>query len=220
MVRKLPMNPFATAKILSPATSSRHYQRERFGRVPLTKVGPRGISADNNRTCFANMVLPHLDDAYNLAMWLTDDRKDAEDVVQDACLLAFHTINSFAGSNGRVWFLRIVRYRAHMWLRNNRPATLAQWDGAEAIEPARSIAGDAHVETSEMALIAKTDITRLKAAISALPGPFLETVVLREIHMLNYREIAYVTEVPLGTVMSRLARGRRRLIAAIGKTNP
>ena len=104
-----------------------------------------------------------------------------------------------------------------MWLRENRPAALVLVDDTEAIELAPSAVGDARIETPEAALIVKTDLARLEAAIAALPSPFLETVVLREIQELNYQEIAEVTEVPIGTVMSRLARGRRHLFAVIGR---
>jgi RNA polymerase sigma factor (sigma-70 family) len=90
-------------------------------------------------------------------------------------------------------------------------------EDAEAVEPAQSVAGDAQIETPEAALTAKIEAACLEAAIAALPTPFRETVVLRDVQGLNYHEIAHVTEVSIGTVMSRLARGRRRLIAAIGK---
>ena len=164
-------------------------------------------------------MLPHLDDAYTLAVWLTDNPVDAEDVVQDACLHAFRALKSFAGGNARAWILTILRQRAHAWLRKNRPEALVTVGDTEAIEPSPLAAGDARTETPEAALIAKTDIARLEAAITALPTPFRETVVLREVQGLNYHEIAEVTEVPIGTVMSRLARGRRHLIAAIGRTD-
>jgi RNA polymerase sigma factor (sigma-70 family) len=182
-------------------------------------VNTSTISAGDDNTRFANIVLPHLDDAYTLAVWLTDDPVDAEDVVQDACLHAFRAIKSFAGGNARAWILTIVRHRAHMWLRKNRPAALVLVGDTEAIEPTPSAVGDARIETPEAALIAKTDIARVEAAIAAIPTPFRETVVLREVQGLNYHEIAEVTEVPIGTVMSRLARGRRRLMAAIGRAD-
>ncbi len=209
------MNAFAAGQIFGQAIWYGRYQQGKLGPIPQREGSASRISADDDNTRFANIVVPHLDDAYTLAVWLTDNPVDAEDVVQDACLHAFRAIKSFAGRNARAWILTIVRYRAHMWLRKNRPAALVMVGDTEAIEPAPSAAGDARIETPEAALIAKTDLARLEAAIAALPSPFLETVMLREIQGLNYHEIAEVTEVPIGTVMSRLARGRRHLIAAI-----
>jgi RNA polymerase sigma-70 factor, ECF subfamily len=165
---------------------------------------------------FASVVLPHLDDAYALARMLTGNGTDAEDVVQDACLRAFRGISGFADGNARTWILTIVRHSAYNWLRKNRPTALVLVEDIEALEGAGEVAGMG-VKTPEAALIAKTDAARLEAAIATIPAPFRETLVLREIQGLDYREIAKVTEVPIGTVMSRLARARRRLIAAIGR---
>jgi RNA polymerase sigma factor (sigma-70 family) len=211
------MNALAASQVFSRATWSGHRQQGELGRVLQREGRASRIGASDDSTRFANVVLPHLDDAYTLAAWLTDNPVDAQDVVQDACLHAFRAIKSFVGGNARAWILTIVRHRAHMWLRRNRPAALVLVGDIEAIEPAPSAVGDARIETPETALIVKTDLARLQAAIAALPSPFLETVVLREIQELNYQEIAEVTEVPIGTVMSRLARGRRHLFAVIGR---
>jgi len=178
------------------------------------------VSGDD-KSRFAEVVLPHLGDAYALARWLTGSRADAEDVVQDACLRAFRAIRGFAGGNARAWVLAIVRHTAFSWLGKNRPAALVVTDDLEAVERAQHEAGavpDRESVTPETALIAKTDAARLEAAIAALPTPFRETLVLRELQGLDYREIAEVTGVPVGTVMSRLARARRRLAAELGGT--
>jgi RNA polymerase sigma-70 factor (ECF subfamily) len=174
----------------------------------------------NDKSRFAEVVLPHLGDALALARWLTGSRADAEDVVQDACLRAFRAIGGFAGGNARAWVLTIVRHTAFTWLGKNRPAALVVTDDLEAVERAQHEAGaaDRDSETPETALIAKADAARLEAAIAALPTPFRETLVLRELQELDYREIAEVTGVPVGTVMSRLARARRRLAAELGGT--
>jgi RNA polymerase sigma factor (sigma-70 family) len=164
---------------------------------------------------FASVVLPHLADAYALARWLTGNSADAEHVVQDACLRAFRGIGNFSGGNARAWVLTIVRHTAYTWLGKNRPAALVLVEDVEGVGRAQS--GKPDVETPETALIAKADTGLLEAAIAALPAPFRETLVLRDLQGLNYREIAEVTEVPIGTVMSRLARGRHRLIAIIAK---
>jgi RNA polymerase sigma factor (sigma-70 family) len=176
-----------------------------------------GTVSGDDKSRFAEVVLPHLGDAYALARWLTGSRADAEDVVQDACLRAFRAIRGFAGGNARAWVLTIVRHTAFSWLGKNRPAALVVTDDLEAVERAQHEAGavpDRESVTPETALIAKTDAARLEAAIAALPTPFRETLVLRELQGLDYREIAEVTGVPVGTVMSRLARGRALLRAA------
>jgi RNA polymerase sigma-70 factor (ECF subfamily) len=163
------------------------------------------------------VVLPYLDDAYALARMLTGNSTDAEDVVQDACLRAFRGISGFADGSARAWILTIVRHSAYNWLHKNRPAALVLLDDIDAVEGALGEAAGMGVKSPEAALIAKTDAARLEAAIATIPAPFRETLVLREIQGLDYREIAKVTEVPIGTVMSRLARARRRLVAAIGR---
>src|SRR5215475_8185761 len=173
------------------------------------------LNSEDDQARFASVVLPHLADAYALARWLTGDRADAEDVVQEAYLRAFRGIGGFSGVNSRAWLLTIVRHAAYTWLGKNRPAALVMTDDLEAAERKRS--GDAcdGPQTPEAALIAKADAARLESAIAELPVPFRETLVLRDVQGLDYREIAEVTKVPIGTVMSRLARARRRLIERI-----
>jgi RNA polymerase sigma factor (sigma-70 family) len=177
------------------------------------------LGSEDDQARFRSVVLPHLADAYALARWLTGDRADAEDVVQEACLRAFRGIGGFAGVNARAWLLTIVRHAAYTWLGKNRSAALLMVDDLEAVERQQASGGtpsDQAPETPEAALIAKTDAARLEAAIAQLPVPFRETLVLRDVQGLDYREIAEVTKVPIGTVMSRLARARRRLVARIG----
>src|ERR1700730_3440125 len=177
------------------------------------------LKSEHDKARFASVVLTHLADAYALARWLTGDRADAEDVVQEACLRAFRGIGGFAGVNARAWMLTIVRHAAYTWLGKTRAASLLMVDDLEAVErkqPGSGASLEAAPETPEAALIAKTDAARLAAAISELPVPFRETLVLRDIQGLDYREIADVTKVPIGTVMSRLARARKRLIVHLG----
>jgi RNA polymerase sigma factor (sigma-70 family) len=209
------MGPFAPGRIFSRVNSPGHPQQEKLGVFPQQNVRASRLSTDDDHALFANIVLPQLDDAYTLAVWLTGNRADAEDVVQTACLRAFRAIKQFEGNNPRAWVLTIVRNCAYTWLRKNRPAALVMVENTEAVEAAESAAWDAQVETPEAALIAKTDAARLEKAMAGLPLPFRETVLLREVHGLSYHEIAKMTEVPIGTVMSRLARGRNRLLAAI-----
>src|SRR5437764_4452351 len=177
------------------------------------------LKSEDDQARFASVVLPHLADAYALARWLTGNRADAEDVVQEACLRAFRGIAGFAGVNARAWVLTIVRHAAYTWLGKNRSAALLMVDDLEAVERQQASGGtsrEAAPETPEAALIAKTDAARLEAAIAELPVPFRETLVLRDVQGLDYREIAEVTKVPIGTVMSRLARARQRLMASLG----
>ena len=172
------------------------------------------MNGPDDQTRFARVVLPHLAEAYALARWLTGNGTDAEDVVQDACLHAFRGIAGFREGNARAWVLTIVRHTAYSWLGKNRPATLVVTDDVEGVEGAEITSGDAEAETE---MIAKADAARLQAAIQKLPPPFRETLVLRDLHGLDYRQIAKVTGVPIGTVMSRLARARRRLMTTIAK---
>jgi len=177
------------------------------------------VSGDDNKR-FAEVVMPHLGAAYSLAHWLTGDAADAEDVVQEACVRAFRAVGGYSGGNARAWTLTIVRNTAFSWLAKNRRRTLVAVDDLEAVERAQALPGrngaQANPATPETELIAKADAARLEAAISALPPLFRETLVLRDLQGLDYREIAEVTAVPVGTVMSRLARARRRLIDTIG----
>jgi RNA polymerase sigma-70 factor (ECF subfamily) len=178
------------------------------------------LSSEDDQARFASVVLPHLADAYALARWLTGDRADAEDVVQEACLRAFRGIGGFAGVNARAWLLTIVRHAAYTWLGKNRSASLLVVDDLEAIERQQANGASAfgqEPQTPEAALIANADAHRLEAAIAELPVPFRETLVLRDVQGLDYREIAEVTKVPIGTVMSRLARARRRLMQRIAE---
>ncbi len=174
---------------------------------------------DEDHERFASVVLPHLADGFALAKWLTGTRSDAEDVVQEASLRAFRGIAGFGGGNARAWYLTIVRNTAYAWLAKNRPAALIEVDDWERLGSVHRAEGD-EVDTPETALIAKADAARLAAAIAGLPPAFRETLVLRDLQGLDYREIARVTAVPIGTVMSRLARARRRLIALIDGDGP
>ncbi|HEY7248100.1 MAG TPA: sigma-70 family RNA polymerase sigma factor [Xanthobacteraceae bacterium] len=166
---------------------------------------------------FRTIVLPHLSDAYALARWIVGNPTDAEDVVQDACLRAFRGIDGFAGGNARAWLLTITRHAAFTWLDKNRSTAIVGVDDLEEVERReldRGLPMEA-TATPEAALIAKADAQRLEAAIARLPVPFRETLVLRDVQGLEYREIAQVINAPIGTVMSRLARARNRLMASI-----
>jgi len=174
----------------------------------------------DERTRFANVVLPHLGDAYALARWLARNDSDAEDIVQEACLRAFRGIAGFGNINARGWVLSIVRNTAYTWLKRHRDPKVVAVDSVEEVEPAGVDAGidwASSPASPEAALIERADAARLEAAIAELPIEFRETLVLREVEGLDYRAIAEITGVPIGTVMSRLARARRRLMVQLGK---
>ena len=156
---------------------------------------------------FERLALPHLDAAYNLARWLTRNEHDAEDVVQDAFLRAYKYFASFRGENFRAWLLAVVRRAAYDWLQRNRPVEVVRDIDAETA--ANSVAAD---DDPEMALLRKADREMINDMIAALPAPFREVVILRELQELSYQEIADITAVPIGTVMSRLSRARALLM--------
>jgi RNA polymerase sigma-70 factor (ECF subfamily) len=174
--------------------------------------------AQDDHARFARLVLPHLGDAYSLARWITGNRADAEDVVQDACLRAFRAIGGVADGSARPWVLTVVRNTAYTWLRKNRPSAVLAVENLEDVETANAKPGDPDSETPETAVIARADAASLQAAIMALPTAYRETMILRDVQGLSYREISEVTGVPIGTVMSRLARGRNHVIKTIGRT--
>ncbi len=152
---------------------------------------------------FEQTVLSNLDAAYNLARWLTRDDHDAEDVVQEACLRAFRFFDSFHGGDSRAWLLTIVRRTCYTWLRKNRGHELVTFD--EELDDIESGANP------EELLLQSADQQSLRKAVEELPIEFREVIILRELEGMSYKEIASITGVPLGTVMSRLARARKRL---------
>jgi len=175
------------------------------------------VTSETARRRFAQHVLPHLDDAYSLARWLTGDATDAEDVVQEACLRALKALDGASVENPRAWLLAIIRNTTFTWLAKNRPRGVVLSGGeAEARAP---IDSQEPAPTPEEALIAKADGQSVAAAVEALPLLFKETLVMREINGLSYREIAEATGAPIGTVMSRLARARALLLAALGQAS-
>jgi RNA polymerase sigma factor (sigma-70 family) len=189
------------------------YLSARAGRLPGTRqkntiVSERSAQHDN-RERFTKLVLPHLGDAYALAYRITGSHADAEDVFQEACLRAFRAVGDVADSSARPWMMTIMRNTAFTWIRKNRPSAVFAVDDLEEVEAAQTDPGEPGLE---MMLIAQSD---LETSIAALPDPFRETVILRNLHGLSYREIAERTKVPIGTVMSRLARARSRFLTVV-----
>ena len=154
---------------------------------------------------FDQVVLPHLDAAYNLARWLTRNGHDAEDVVQEAFLRALRFFGGYHGGNPRAWLLTIVRNTCYDWLRRNRPSEVpAEFDEElhSPVDPS---------PTPEDRVMEQADRLRIRAALEALPLPWREVLILRELEGLSYKEIADVAGIKIGTVMSRLARARSGL---------
>ncbi len=162
---------------------------------------------------FAEVFLPHLVDAFRLARWIAGSRADAEDIVQEASMRAFKNIRGFGGGDPRAWVLTIVRNTSYSWLTKNRPKVLVLSEDLD--QRTRETIEQEDPQTPETALIAKLDAQQVRKAMASLPVPFREVLVLREIHDLDYRTIAEVAALPIGTVMSRLARARSMLAAAI-----
>jgi len=163
------------------------------------------MTAQNWPDIFEQVVLPHLDAAYNLARWLTRNEPDAQDAVQEAYLRAFRHFSDFRGGDARAWLLKIVRNTCYSWLRVNRPLQ----DAAEFDE--NLLAPDVRSPNPEEAVLQNASGTLVRKALEKLPPNFREVLILRELEGMSYREIAAITGMPAGTVMSSLSRARDRL---------
>jgi len=159
---------------------------------------------------FESVVLPHLDSAYALARWLTRNDADAADVVQEAVLRAFRYFDTYQEGDAKSWILRIVRRTCYTWLERNRPSDVVPLDDEEVLDEG-VLGAPAAAGNTEALLQTRSDLRRLNVLIEALPAPLREVIVLRELQELGYREIAEITSVPIGTVMSRLHRARSAL---------
>jgi RNA polymerase sigma-70 factor (ECF subfamily) len=160
-----------------------------------------------DRLRFEQLVLPHVDAAFNLACWLLRSREDAEEVAQEALLRACRFFRGFHGGDARAWLLQIVRNAGYSWLEKNRPRDLmVEFDEELHQQP---------VATPESIAIAVESRERLTRALETLPPRYREVLVLRELEGCSYKEIAAVTSLPIGTVMSSLSRARRHLHSAL-----
>ena len=177
------------------------------------------MSDEGKRARFERLVLPHLDAAYSLAAWLVRDDDQAEEAVQESCLRAFRYFDALRGDEARPWLLGIVRNTCYGLLQRTRqqgPALPFDEDGCGE----DAVAAGAVVSfplNPEAAAIREADRECVHNALRALPLEFREAIILREIHGFSYREIAATCEVPIGTVMSRIARGRRLLQQALSE---
>jgi RNA polymerase sigma-70 factor (ECF subfamily) len=163
-----------------------------------------------DRLRFEQLVLPHVDAAFNLARWLLRKREDAEEVAQEALLRACRFFQGFHGGDARAWLLQIVRNTCYSWLEKNRPRELmVEFD--EELHPQA-------VATPESIAMADEDRERLTRALETLPPRFREVLVLREFEGCSYKEIAAITSMPIGTVMSSLSRARRQLCSVLSNS--
>jgi RNA polymerase sigma factor (sigma-70 family) len=180
-----------------------------------TREAPN-LDKQTNSKRFEEIFVAHLDAAYDLARWLTRDQRNAEDVVQEACLRAFKFINSFHGDNGRAWLLAIVRNTYYTWLDKNRTEALNVPFDEDDTGSAELAALEADSNYGVDHLLQQADSRRLvNQALRQLPPEFREAIVLREMEELSYKEIAAIANIPIGTVMSRLARARKLLLHSL-----
>lgn len=172
------------------------------------------MSPENHQlSAFEETILPHLDAAYNLARWIMANDQDAEDMVQEAYLRAYKYFVGFQGANSRSWLLTIVRNTCYTWLRENRAGdlTVELDDGLYA--------DDAENHNPEIIFQHNANHQLIRQAMEDLPAEFRELIVLRELEGLSYKEIAGIAGIPIGTVMSGLARARQRLKHCLTKIN-
>jgi RNA polymerase sigma factor (sigma-70 family) len=169
----------------------------------------------SSRRSFEELVLPHLDAAYNFARYLTRNPDDAADVVQEASIRAFRFFGGFKGGSVRTWLLTIVRNTAYTWMATHRRgsvvASVEDYGIERPLEAFAAVPWERLPDDPETRLLLAEDRAALMDVIDRLAPEFREVLVLREIEELSYREIAEVTSVPVGTVMSRLARARRQV---------
>lgn len=171
---------------------------------------------------FGEMALPHLNAAYNLARWLTHSDQDAQDIVQEAYLRAFKFFDGFHGNDARAWLLAIVRNTTYTWLQQNRNHVHNAFfdEDFHDLNEADSATRCDQPDNNPAAILTRNDDKRLlDRALEQLPVEFREVLVLRELEDLSYKEISHIAGIPIGTVMSRLARGRRLLQACLERMN-
>jgi RNA polymerase sigma-70 factor, ECF subfamily len=163
------------------------------------------VPEHNDVPNFEQAVLPHLDAAYNLARWLMRNDQDAQDVAQEAYLRAFRFFPGFRGGNARAWLLKIVRNTCYTWLHANRPLQDATEFDENLFSP------DSCTPNPEESVLQNDSNILVRKALEKLPSSFREVLILRELEGMSYKEIADITGMPAGTVMSSLSRARNRL---------
>jgi RNA polymerase sigma-70 factor (ECF subfamily) len=209
---------FRTAEVRSIATREITQQPARYGVPERIDRSHRGaasgaeawlarkesrMDASAKLLLFEETILPHLNSAYNLARWLTRNEDDAQDVVQEAYLRAFRFFDGFRGGDGKAWLLAVVRNTCLTWRRKGSNVTAIPFD--------ETVHGSDRAANAEAGLVDEARLGTLRNCIESLPLEFREVIVMRELEELSYRDIADMASVPIGTVMSRLARARKRL---------
>jgi RNA polymerase sigma-70 factor, ECF subfamily len=178
---------------------------------PLVDHHPMTVSLDEKTrlALFEQTIVPHLNAAYNLAAWLTRNKDDAEDVVQEAYLRAFRFFGGFHGGDGKAWLLTIVRNTCQTWLRREKGSRSVVMFDEQTHSP------ELAKTNPEGMLLKKFDVGSLRECLEGLPVDYREVVILRELEEMSYQEIADVVKIPIGTVMSRLSRARQRLTECV-----
>ena len=169
------------------------------------------MEKEEKDSLFTNTIIPHLDAAYNLARWLARNEYDAEDIVQDSFVRAYSYFNSFSGNNGKAWMLAIVRNTFYTWHQKQQVR--------QSIEVSGELPDDqiTYEQTPDIELETKDKQEAVRSALHALPPEFREVIILRELESMSYKEIASMIRIPIGTVMSRIARGREMLRTLLSK---
>ena len=208
---------FRCTELINGVLIDRPEGSDRMSGQRLTSVSI--VQSKDQRAAFDEVFLPHMAEGYRLAQWLTGSASDAEDIVQESALRAFRGIKTFGAVNARAWSLAIVRNTAFSWLAKNKPNKVVYMNDLSAAKQQELEYEGLHgtrIETPEEIALFKADAEEVQKALAQLPAQFREVIVLREINQMNYRDIAEITNVPIGTVMSRLFRGRQLLIALLG----
>jgi len=208
---------FRCTELINGVLIDRPEGSDRMSGQRLTSVSI--VQSKDQRAAFDEVFLPHMAEGYRLAQWLTGSASDAEDIVQESALRAFRGIKTFGAVNARAWSLAIVRNTAFSWLAKNKPKKVVYMNDLSAAKQQELEYEGLHgtrIETPEEIALFKADAEEVQKALAQLPAQFREVIVLREINQMNYRDIAEITNVPIGTVMSRLFRGRQLLIALLG----
>jgi RNA polymerase sigma-70 factor (ECF subfamily) len=176
------------------------------------RIGNSEMDHRGNLKMFEEVILPHLNAAYNLARWLTRNEQDAQDVVQESYLRAFRFFDGYRGGDGKSWLLAVVRNTCFTWRRQERRSTNEPFD-----EMTHS--SNLQAQNQEETLVQSSKMSVLRNCIEMLPTGFREVLVMRELEEMSYREISDVACLPVGTVMSRLSRARKRLAECAGEEN-
>jgi RNA polymerase sigma factor (sigma-70 family) len=167
---------------------------------------------------FQTAIMPHIDSAFNLARWLTRGHQDAEDIVQESYLSAYNYFDGFRGEDGRVWLLGIVRNTFYTWYQKGKVNNQhTQYE--EELHSLNEVADEPNSSNPERILIQKDSQRLLQQAMRELPIEFREVMVMRELENLSYKQIAEIIQIPIGTVMSRIGRGRKQLAAILTEKN-